>query len=1093
MITKEQVKKMSGYSYARGLDIYKKNRIKTFSVQKDAQYERLNAVVRGSGRNSYDVSVTVERETDTIAEAYCECPAFYSYDGLCKHCVAVLLKYITNEAHQKAIEEFLLRQEKLRDNHPAEEKRKEPQTTAQMKSLLQKQAIRQTLPVLQSKTCGKVRIEPILRCSYGECIAEFRIGVEKMYVLKDVFAFAKSMREHENHSYGKNLEFVHTLESFEEQSRKLADFLLKWANRYEKSFRQNAYDSWAYTSIPRTRFLPLDDQSLESLLDAIGNTPFLANVNQEGEKKWTQVQEKLRRKVTLSGKKGGMEVTLENIFGYEGEKNFIYFQDQKVYRVPLRETESVQDFLDCMRQLPARQAFVRREDMPAFFRQLLPALRECFDCEVKNIREEDMGVTPVAFRFYLDMPQKDFVTCKASAVYGDREYSVFNRKKDVEKRDLWKEAEIGKAVGLFCNAYDEEREMMVIGGEEELIYRLLTEGIEKLQQLGEVYISDALKRIRILQAPKVTVGISLTGDLLNLSVTAEDMAKEQLIEILSRYDRRRRFFRLKDGSFLHAENDELMPLQNVCQALQLTDKQLKQETIEVPRYRTLYLDEELRASFQLSVQKDKNFRALVRNMKTVEDNDFETPECMKDVLREYQKYGYRWIRTLCHNGFGGILADDMGLGKTLQVICFLQAEMESGRENCRSLIICPASLVYNWKRELEKFAPALSAKMVTGTGAQRQEILQNSGQREILITSYDLLRRDIAVYEKMDFFCQIIDEAQYIKNHGTQAAKAVKTIKAGFKLALTGTPVENRLSELWSIFDYLMPGYLYSYQRFREELEQPIVQKDEEEAARRLQKMIRPFALRRLKKEVLKDLPDKLEENRYASMEGEQQELYDAHVKRMQLMLDKKTEEEFKNSKIQILAELTKLRQICCDPALLYDNYKGEAAKKDMVINLIQNAVENGHKVLLFSQFTSMLERLTVTLREAGISYHMLTGATPKEKRAQMVEAFACDSVPVFCISLKAGGTGLNLTAADVVIHFDPWWNVAVQNQATDRAHRIGQKKVVNVYRLIAKGTIEEKIVELQERKLALADRVLSGEATGGGSLTREELLELLG
>ena len=347
------------------------------------------------------------------------------------------------------------------------------------------------------------------------------------------------------------------------------------------------------------------------------------------------------------------------------------------------------------------------------------------------------------------------------------------------------------------------------------------------------------------------------------------------------------------------------------------------------------------------------------------------------------------------------------------------------------------------------------------------------------------------MYEGISFFCQVIDEAQYIKNQGTQAAKAVKQVRASFRLALTGTPVENRLSELWSIFDYLMPGYLYSYQRFREELERPVWEGEEETAAR-LQKMIRPFVLRRLKQEVLKELPDKLEENRYAVMEKEQQELYDAHVKRIQLWLDKESEEEFRHSKLQILAELTRLRQLCCDPALLYENYQGGSAKQEMAMALVKNAVGNNHKVLLFSQFTSMLDRLAQSLQEAHIPYYMLTGATPKERRAQMVEEFSFDAVPVFCISLKAGGTGLNLTAADVVIHFDPWWNVAVQNQATDRAHRIGQTNTVNVYRLIAKGTIEEKIVELQEKKQELADKILGGSGLKSGSLTKEELLELL-
>ncbi|MDE6203300.1 MAG: DEAD/DEAH box helicase, partial [Lachnospiraceae bacterium] len=324
------------------------------------------------------------------------------------------------------------------------------------------------------------------------------------------------------------------------------------------------------------------------------------------------------------------------------------------------------------------------------------------------------------------------------------------------------------------------------------------------------------------------------------------------------------------------------------------------------------------------------------------------------------------------------------------------------------------------------------------------------------------------------------------------SAKAVKEIEAGCRFALTGTPIENRLSELWSIFDYLMPGFLYGYQRFRSEVEVPAVQNQDEKAMKKLQKMVRPFILRRLKKDVLMDLPDKLEECMYAPMEGEQWKLYCAHVQRLRMMLDKQSEEEFKHAKIQVLSELTKLRQLCCDPSLIYENYAGASAKTAMCMELIANAVAGGHKVLLFSQFTSMLENLQSKLSEEGISYYTLTGTTPKEKRLKLVEDFNKDETSVFCISLKAGGTGLNLTAADIVIHYDPWWNLAVQNQATDRAHRIGQKNVVNVFKLIMKDTIEENIIRLQERKKELAEQVLSGENVGSGSFTKEELLELL-
>ena len=367
------------------------------------------------------------------------------------------------------------------------------------------------------------------------------------------------------------------------------------------------------------------------------------------------------------------------------------------------------------------------------------------------------------------------------------------------------------------------------------------------------------------------------------------------------------------------------------------------------------------------------------------------------------------------------------------------------------------------------------------------------GKEDVVITSYDLLRRDVEWYEKIRFGYQILDEAQYIKNHTTQAAKSVKEIKAGFKLALTGTPIENRLSELWSIFDYLMPGFLYSYNRFRTDFEIPIVQAKSEADTERLKKMIRPFILRRLKKDVLKDLPDKLEENIVVKFSKEQEELYKAHVGRLKALLDNQTGEEFAKGKVQVLSELTRLRQICCEPSLVYENYMGESAKLQACVEMLKNAVEGGHKVLVFSQFTTMLSQLQRQMRIENIPYFSLIGSTVKENRAKMVEKFNAGEVPVFFISLKAGGTGLNLTAADIVIHYDPWWNVAVQNQATDRAHRIGQKNVVTVYKLIAKDTIEEKIVKLQERKKELAEQLLDGEGSGLAGMTKEELLELLG
>lgn len=419
----------------------------------------------------------------------------------------------------------------------------------------------------------------------------------------------------------------------------------------------------------------------------------------------------------------------------------------------------------------------------------------------------------------------------------------------------------------------------------------------------------------------------------------------------------------------------------------------------------------------------------------------------------------------------------MGLGKILQVIAVLLSEKEA-LAAAPALIACPASLVYNWAEEFRRFALQLKVCLITGSQAEWAQLLSHCQEADVLVTSYDLLKRDIAEYEDLAFSYEIIDEAQYIKNHSTAASKAVKAIRSHIRYALTGTPIENRLSELWSIFDYLMPGFLYSYESFRKELETPIVKNSDAAASGRLKKMVSPFILCRLKADVLKELPEKLEEIHYAGFGEAQQKLYDAQVLHMKQMLESENEDDFRKHKIQVLAELTRIRQICCDPSLCYENYKDASAKREAFV---------------FSQFTSMLELLEKDLDAAEIPYYKITGSTPKDERLALVNAFNADRTPVFLLSLKAGGTGLNLTGADVVIHYDPWWNLAAQNQATDRAHRIGQKKVVTVLKLIAKDSIEENILRMQEQKKDLADAILDGETGGIGKLSREELMELIG
>ena len=532
-----------------------------------------------------------------------------------------------------------------------------------------------------------------------------------------------------------------------------------------------------------------------------------------------------------------------------------------------------------------------------------------------------------------------------------------------------------------------------------------------------------------------------------------------------------------------------MTVAKLVEGLAVNKSDLQSQKIRLPKYRALYLDGILKEGTGITLYRDALFKAVVRGMKSVEDSDFEIPLTLRPVLREYQKTGFRWLKTLDSYGFGGILADDMGLGKTIQVIALLLDE-RNREPDTSALIICPASLVYNWGNEIHQFAPTLKVRTISGTAQEREELLNAASEGEILVTSYDLLKRDIAFYEEKEFRFQIIDEAQYIKNASTQSAKAVKSVNARTRFALTGTPIENRLSELWSIFDFLMPGFLFSYQRFKKEYELPIVRDQDEACLKGLHRMIGPFIMRRLKKDVLKELPDKLENVIYSGFEKEQKDLYTANAWQVRQQLEQAGDGG--SDRIQILAQLTKLRQICCDPHLCYSNYNGSSAKLETCIDLIRNGVEGGHKILLFSQFTSMLEIIEKRLKKEGMAYYILTGATPKEERLHMVNSFKDDGVPVFLISLKAGGTGLNLTAADVVIHYDPWWNVAAQNQATDRTHRIGQEKQVTVFKLITKATIEENILKLQESKKNLAEQIITEGTVSLGSLTKDDLIGLL-
>ena len=638
----------------------------------------------------------------------------------------------------------------------------------------------------------------------------------------------------------------------------------------------------------------------------------------------------------------------------------------------------------------------------------------------------------------------------------------------------------------LCSLFPQrENARFSVTGTEAELDAFLARAFPVLQRLGTVFVAENGEPLPALhRQPVLQVGLHLDGGLLELSAEAEDWSREELLAVWSSFRRRRTFHRLQNGQLVDLRDGQLVRTLAALEQAGVDERTLTQPGRRLPSCRALLLQDRLDAG-GAGWSADSAAEQLLKTVRSAAAEPADIPEDLEPLLRTYQKRGVAFLQTLTRCGFGGILADDMGLGKTLQVLTLLQAQ-KGPASGGTALVVCPASLVLSWEHEAHKFTPSLRVTAVYGAAAARRALLESDKPTDLLITSYDLLKRDLAWYQARPLTAVILDEAQYIKNHATQNARAVKALQAPCRLALTGTPLENRLSELWSIFDFLMPGFLFSYQKFRERYEKPIIRDKDERAAQLLHRHIAPFILRRTKEEVLQELPPKMQTIRYAVPDDTQKKLYQAQL------LEARGRLRDTGSKPEILAALTRLRQICCDPSLCYGDYTGGSAKLDACLELLEEAVAGGHKVLLFSQFTSMLQRIGERLRRAGHRYYLLQGDTPKPRRAAMVDAFNGDDVPVMLISLKAGGTGLNLTGADVVIHYDPWWNAAVMDQATDRAHRIGQTRPVQVYTLLLKGTVEEKILLLQQAKRRLAGQIVP---VGGGlldSVSREQLLALL-
>lgn len=934
----------------------------------------------------------------------------------------------------------------------------------------------------------------------------FKVGAGKLFVIKDLIDFCRQVRNSETVQYGTSTTLSHNINHFEPRARQWYEFINKVVQEEEDII--NRISEMRYFYYERKRKCPdfeLYGWRLDQFCEILGDNAVEYDDKLTAGSKKTQITcregtPKLTMQIRKSrfGKKNefhGIDVSCNMPEFYIGTIYACYIKNDILYKTDISVTNAIRPLLN--RADGGEVNFqIGRTKLTDFYYSMLPQLEEVFTVMEEDSEEIHKYLPPeVEFLFYLDSVDGD-ITCYLTARYGDKECAVMDSVLAEPFTTYYesfrlegREREVFFLTKQVFPYVDRERGLFCCNYEEDVIYDVLSGGVDRLAELGEVRCSGAFKNLNIVRTMRMSVGVSVSSGLLNLEINTENISREELLDVLKGYKLRKKYYRLKNGDFINLEDDNLQMLKELMDTLHLPPKEFIKGKIHLPIYRTLYLDKLLEEKEGLYTNRDHTFREMVKNFKTISDADYEVPASLERVMRSYQKNGFKWLKTLESCQFGGILADDMGLGKTIQAISFL---LSAKGEGVTTLVVAPASLVFNWGEEFDRFGPELKVQLITGDQQERQRKIENYADYDVSVTSYDLLRRDISFYEDRKFTYEIIDEAQYIKNHTTAAAKAVKVIDSQMRIALTGTPIENRLSELWSIFDYLMPGFLYNYEVFKRELETPIVKYDDKNAMTRLQRMVGPFIMRRLKSDVLKDLPDKLEEVRYVKFDQAQQTVYDAQVVHMQEMLAKQDDDDFNKNKMKVLAELTRLRQICCDPGLCFDNYKGESAKLDSCVELVQSAMDGGHKMLLFSQFTSMLELIKKRLDEQEIACYVITGETSKEKRLQLVKAFNEDEVPVFLISLKAGGVGLNLTGADVVIHYDPWWNIAAQNQATDRAHRIGQTRKVTVYKLIARHSVEEKILKLQETKRDLAEQVMNGELGQLGSMSRDELLDLL-
>lgn len=1056
--------------YKRGVSYYLSNRVRNFEFSPNKA--QINASVVGGLR--YCVQISFEEDT-SVRSYRCTCPAFTEYPGACKHVIAVL-----KAAQQKLPTVWT---DPIVKNHAVEE-------------LLAAFADHRSDPPSDELT-----LEVELQINAGHRLsayAQLKIGLQRLYVVKDIGRFLSSLQTGKSLEFGKQFTLEPTRQAFKPEDNSLIAMLLEMFEQHKALTEMQG--PFSTTTLLNQKSLPLSGYYLTKFLDALGNKEFLWGIGTASPQSLRINRQGLPLEFSLQAQ--GQDLSL-NFSGNETPLQLTpdgsyYAYHQTIYLASPAQKNLLPSILATLRKGSTENISISAAQKEFFVSEALPLLGKLGPIALDPDLEDKFCYENLNAKIYFDRIGNQGITARLEFHYGDTIINPFTSTRETSpvsssERILVRSMEQERAVlTIFEQANFIVSQGTIYLEDDDQIFEFTVNWLPKLKNLAELYYSNQFKvKIQTSTTFSSNVRFDETLDILEISFQYNDIGNEELADIFHSLQLKKKYHRLRDGSFLDLNQPELTSVAQLLANLNLKTDDLKEAQLTLPKYRAMYIDSFLRQANLPGVQRNKAFKQLVQSILEPQDGEFEIPTELQQILRDYQKTGFKWLKTLASYGLGGILADDMGLGKTLQVLSFILSERASSPKP--ALVIAPTSLIYNWQEEAKKFTPSLQVLVIEGTPQERQEQLSSLDEDcDLVVTSYPILRRDIDKFDQLEFSYCFLDEAQHTKNPLTLNAKFVQQIQAKGYFALTGTPIENSLAELWSLFNFVMPGYLLSRQEFRQKYELPILKGESQLPLLELSRHTSPFILRRLKKNVLKELPDKIETLLNAPMTEEQKKLYLAYWQEAKGKIAQEIAAVgFNKSQIKILAALTRLRQICCHPSMFLENYTGESGKMQLLQEILSNALESNHRILIFSQFTTMLDIIQSHLVSAKIEYFYLSGSTKANERTKMANSFNAGNKQVFLISLKAGGTGLNLTGADMVIHYDPWWNPAVEDQATDRAHRLGQENTVQVIKLITPGTVEEKINVLQTKKKMLIDSVIQPGETMLSKLSEQELRDL--